>query len=472
VGQFDQQFVSDKGGVAWVKQVAASMDPGAVEWQIRGYQQAASKLTEVQKTLQNVKANLAATWTGDAAEQAQQSFQRSINHARATQETITGNVVPTLQGAKATQAAFIAEAAHLPDEKPVPSTNAIAAGFDWVTGQATDTELVESHNIQARSQAAQALNSLSDGYEKSASQLRQAASRTEGGWTGSSSTTGAFELGSVSSSSGNSAASRYSQRVRSGGTTTQTSAVTSPHGTISVVPNPRTMLAGASAGSSSSNSGAVTDTPIAGGSSSATNSEFVPVLIGSDAVESSGSRYNRGGLVSDEPGTNLRGDENMQQERPNSSQGVFDEMGFSDGQSTSGSSNSSNDSPLIEQRTGSGSGVLVEVEPSEISTAGGISQGTFGLGVGGGKFRSSRYLSPSSYLDPVEADGSASFAPVRSAFEDATDALGNPVDMMTAARHRSVQDHDEEDDRGKRPPYLKEYEFWNSAQRVVPPVIQ
>lgn len=470
MGQFNQQLVSDKGGVAWVKHVAASMDPGAVEWQIRGYQQTASKLTEVQKTLQNVKANLAATWTGDAAEQAQQSFQRSINHARATQETITG-MVPTLQSAKATQAAFIAEAAHLPDEKPVPSTNAVAAGFDWVTGQATDTQLAESHNIQARSQAAQALNALSAGYENSASQLRQAASRTEGGWTASSSASGAFELGSMPSSSGNGAASRYSQRVGGSGNATQTSAVPSPHGTISVTSNPRTTLAGFSVDSSSSNSGAVTDMPIVGEPSSANTTEPVPVLIRSDMVETGGSTYNRGGVVSDAR-TNSLGDENLQQERPSSSQGVFDEMGFSDSQSTSGTDTGVDESLLIEQRTGSGSGVLVEGEPNETRTVGSMSRATFGLGAGEGEHRSSRYLPPSSYLDPVKADDPASLAPVRSAFEDATDALGNPVDMMTAGRRHSVQDHDEEDERGKRPPYLKEHEFWNSAQRVVPPVIQ
>jgi hypothetical protein len=151
---------------------------------------------------------------------------------------------------------------------------------------------------------------------------------------------------------------------------------------------------------------------------------------------------------------------------------VFDEMGFSDGQSTSGSGTGGGDSLLIEQRPGSGSGVLVEVEPSETRTVGSMSRGTFGLGAGAQESRSSRYLPPGSYLDPVEEGNSISLAPVRSAFEDATDALGNPVDMMTAGRHSSVQDHDEEDERGKRPPYLKEDAFWNSAQRIVPPVIQ
>jgi hypothetical protein len=45
---FNQQSVNDNGGVAWAKQVAQSMDPGAVESQVHAYQQAANKLAEAQ----------------------------------------------------------------------------------------------------------------------------------------------------------------------------------------------------------------------------------------------------------------------------------------------------------------------------------------------------------------------------------------------------------------------------------------
>lgn len=469
MGQFDQQSVSGKGGVAWVKQVAASMDPGLVEAQIQAYQQAVTKLAEVQKTLQNVKTNLAATWTGDAAEQAQQSFQQSINHAQATQETISGMVVPTLQSAKATQATFVAEAAELPDEQPVPSTSAVESGFDWITGQATGTQLAQAQNIRARSQAAQALNALSDGYEHAASRLTQATGRTEGGWTGSSST-GAFDLGSMSSSSGNGAASRYSQRFGGSGSTGRTSAAASPSRSVSVGPNPRTTLASTSVSSSPSNSGTVTDLPTVEGTSAATAIAPVLTLIEADQAASTagGSQYNRRGVVLNEPGTEgsnstgLVSNEDLDQERSSFIPGVFDETGFGDGQTTD---ELRNDGLLVEQRAGSRGGILGEGELTEIGIVGGADQRFSRVSV-----RDSN-SAPGSYLDPVEEADSAPLSQVRSAFEDATDAWGNPVDMMTAGRRRSV-DRDQDDERGKRPKYLKEHEFWNSEQRIVPPVIE
>jgi hypothetical protein len=62
---------------------------------------------------------------------------------------------------------------------------------------------------------------------------------------------------------------------------------------------------------------------------------------------------------------------------------------------------------------------------------------------------------------------------VASAYEGATDAEGNPLHMMGGAGRRGVNRDDEEDERGERPGYLKEDpEWWQSAQRVAPPVVE
>jgi hypothetical protein len=57
-------------------------------------------------------------------------------------------------------------------------------------------------------------------------------------------------------------------------------------------------------------------------------------------------------------------------------------------------------------------------------------------------------------------------------YEDATDAQGNKLNLLTPARRSGSQVEDDEDERGKRSPHLKEDESWDSAQRIVPPVIR
>jgi hypothetical protein len=99
--------------------------------------------------------------------------------------------------------------------------------------------------------------------------------------------------------------------------------------------------------------------------------------------------------------------------------------------------------------------------------------GNMGRGMGMGA--DDEDLGPSRYsrgrFFDEEDDDSGSLSPVRSVYESATDADGNRVNMMGPGR-RGVQEDDEEDERGKRPSYLKEDEFWKNAQRIVPPVIQ
>jgi len=163
-----------------------------------------------------------------------------------------------------------------------------------------------------------------------------------------------------------------------------------------------------------------------------------------------------------------------------SGSGVFGETGFSDGDGLSGgtgsglrssSSTSTGDgSSLVEdaaQPTGAdvGEDATGESEGMMAPSAGG-----FG-GAGGEELGPSRY-SRGQFLggDEIDDPGQDLNGRVRSVYEGATDAQGNPLEMMGPGRRNGERDEDEE--RGKRPAYLKEEEFWNSAQRIVPPVIE
>jgi len=491
VGGFNQQSVENNGGVAWAKQVAQSLDPGAIESQVQAYQQAVSKLADVQTTLQNVKNNLAATWTGDAADQAQQSFQASINHAQTTQETITGTVIPALQSAKAAQHTYIEAMAKVPDEKPVPSTNMVESGWDFVTGQATPTQQVQAHNIGARYQSAEALNTLSTSYDTSASQLNQV-SPDQDSFTENPNDS-AFNLGSVSSSSGDGAASGYRQSVSGGGTTTRSGYVPDPTGTINSGPGPRAASAAPSSSSSSvSGPGSVWtsgSTVTAGAGPTTSNGAGAGAAgdaTGPVRTSTGGGGYGGIGVITDEPvegsgntfGGNGLGEENPGAGRSGSGSGVFDETGTGDGQLTggtgtgqrSGGTSSNDGSSLVDDETepvGSGAGTG---EATESATGGGMGGGAGGLGAGEEDLGSSRY-SRGRYFDTEENDSPA-LSRVRSVYEDATDAAGNKLNMMAPERPGTAQGDDEEDERGKRPSYLKEDEFWNTARRIVPPVIE
>ncbi|HWG27470.1 WXG100 family type VII secretion target, partial [Actinospica sp.] len=241
---FNQQAVNDNGGVAWAKQVAQTMDPGAIDSQIQGYQSAISSLANVQSTLQNVKNNLASSWSGDAADQAQQSFQTSLNHVQLTQETISQAVIPALQGAKAAQQQYVSTVSSVPDEQPVPQNSVIDDVGSWF-GAETPAQKAQNHNTAVRTQTAEALNTLSDSYESSASKLNAVGGSQE--TLHSTSDAGAYSLGSVSSSSGDGAASSYSSRVNGGGATgTAGYSPSSPNGTVNPGSNPSTTLAGTS----------------------------------------------------------------------------------------------------------------------------------------------------------------------------------------------------------------------------------
>jgi len=486
---FNQQTVNDNGGVVWAKQAAQSMDPGAVESQVQAYQQAAIKLAEVQTALQNVKNNLASTWTGDAAEQALKSIQQSIDHAHTTQETITQAIIPPLQNVKVTQVAFMAEMALVPDEKPVPSTNAIEGGFDWATGQATPTQQAQAHNIQARYQAAELLNSLSESYDNSTNQLLAVGARTEGHLHTSSSTS-AFDLGPVSSSSGDGAASGYSQQVSGGGATRTAGYAAGSTVTVASGSSTRVVSSPASATSMPSGSGSIL--PIGSTVTAGTTALLSPGpgstwdATGSGATSTApGSSSYSGGVITDElPGSGASGsgggslgNENVGKGRASSGNSVSDET--SDGELNGGrgtgqhGNTSNNDSNTLgDESEGTNNGLIEDGQASETEMAGGTGQGMGVLGVGEEGYGTSQYSRRARYLGEIEESERTSLSPVRSVYEDATDAQGNRVNMMAPGRRGSAHDDDEEDERGQRPSYLKEDEFWSNAQRIVPPVIQ
>lgn len=481
MGQFNQQSVADNGGVAWAKQVAQSMDPGAIDGQIQSYRSAVASLAHIQTTLQKVKNNLASTWEGDAAEQAQQALQQSISHAQKTQETITELIIPPLNDAKTAQIDFRTAVAAIPDEKPVPSTNFVESGWDAVTGQATPTQQVQAHNTQARYKTAQALNTLSDTYETSTNQLA-AAGGQQSKFTKPPNTS-AFDLGPVSSSSGNGAASGYSQNVRGSGATTTAGYLSTPHRNVSAGSNPRT--AGSPTAKPMTSAGVITDPVTTLSGTTATAPTIGPVgSTDSTSTGTGNSWYSTGGVVTDIPtgggGTGFGGkgpgEENLGKGNGAGS-GGFGET--SDGELTGGTgtgprgaTSSNNGSSFGDgegERVGGARGASEGSESSETGMSN--ATGVGGAGAGEENLGSSRY-SRGRYFDEVEQDEARPLASsVRSVYEEATDMQGNKLNLLAPGGRGAARD-DEQDERGKRPSYVKEDESWNNAQRIVPPVIQ
>jgi hypothetical protein len=485
---FNQQSVNGNGGVAWAKQVGDSMDPGAIESQIQGYQNAVTSLSQVQTTLQNVKNNLAASWTGAAAEQAQQSFQGSIDHTQLVQDTITQTVVPALQSAKSAQQTYMASVAKVPNEQTVPS-NSFVDDVGSFFGVESPAQKAEAHNTTVRTQAADALNTLSDSYESSASKLALAGGGEQGTFTQTN--TSAFNLGTVPSSSGDGAATSYGEGISSGTYASRSEYTASPSGSVTPAPDPKTTLSGTG---DTGGGGTITEPPPSqvGTTQSPNPSPFDPYPIwGSTGPVESDPGYGGGsGLITDEPGGGPGdgvgsgglgdGDYDGGSGKLGGNGGVFDETGMGDGELTGGTGTGLRNGMSNTDGTGlggdgdtvGGSGGMAEGEGGEsVMGGGGMGRGMGGgLGSGDEELASSKY-SRGRYIGVTEEDDNPSLSPVRSAFEDATDADGNKVDMMGSGRSGASGD-DEEDERGKRPSYLKEDEFWKNAQRIVPPVIQ
>ena len=485
MGGFNQQSVNSNGGVAWAKQVAETMNTTALDDQIASYQAAARQLQKVQETLQNVKNNLAASWTGDAADQAQASFQSSVDQAVQAHDTIQA-VVPPLQSAKAAQAEFVSTMHGIQSEKTVPSNSVTDEASNFFFGTPLPSQVAETHNTTVRTQTADALNKLSTSYEQSASEMHLATSTspTDPG-TGDGS---AARIPATGTGSGDGLASSYSERT-GGGETFKAGYVSTP------------------------GSGGTTAGPVGGTSPTVTSSspEVVPVGIPTetnpfpvDGETETGSAVGGGAeLITDENfdgggggggaelitgenleggggggGENLTGSALAEEEgggRYNSKAGVFDENGFSDGELTGGSGTGTRIRSMSgtgeDEEYGSRSGVIGEEGESPESMGGMRGRGGMGGGSGEDEELSSSKYSRGRYFDDDLEEGARPSRPsVRSAFDDATDSEGNPVNMAGGRRGSAAED--EEEERGKRPKYLTEDEFWGNSQRVVPPVIQ
>jgi uncharacterized protein YukE len=458
------------------------MDPGAIDSQIQAYRSATSTLSSLQTTLQNVKNNLASSWSGDAADQAQQSFQASVNHAQLVQDTINQSVIPPLQSAKAAQQTFVTTMAHIPDEQTVPS-NSWVDDVEGFFGSQTPAQKAQAHNTAARTQAADAINTLSDSYESSASSLSDV-NNYEGTITPTGGG-GAYNLGPIGgSSTGDGAASSYSQNIKGGGATTKAGYVPSTStGKAGTVSDPGTGLSGTH--------GSTTTTPVAdpvwgtAPTSTTTTPEPDPVWGGDpEPIDSSTENsYNKSGLITDDPedGTgsdlgNSLGDESLSESGASSGGGIFNDADTSDGELTGGAgsglrgdTSTGDGSSLVGDSEGASSSGVIERDTAETGMGGGGMGRGMGMGSEDEELGSSRYSRGRFFEE--EDDDSSSLSPVRSVYENATDAEGNKVNMMAPGR-RGVQEDDEEDERGKRLSYLKEDEFWKNAQRIVPPVIQ
>ena len=467
MGGFNQQSVDSNGGVAWAKQVANNMETDALDQQIQSYQQAASQLQKVQATLQNVKNNLAASWTGDAADQAQSSFQSSIDQAVQAHDTIQA-VVPPLQNAKSAQVEFVNTMKSIQSEKSVPSNSVGDEASHFFFGTPLPSQVAQTHNTAVRTETANALNKLSSSYEQSAGEMHIAVSG--GGDPGS--TGGTYDPGVTGGSSGNGLAGGYGQRVGGGGTVeagfvptpgngTSTATIGSPSPTVTASANPDPIPVPVA-------------TPGEGEPFPAEpEPELSPVGGGAELITDE--------LGGSKPSGNMAGDSlDEENRRYNSKAGVFDEEGFSDGELTGGRGTGT--------KLRSGAGGMEEEEGSGRSSRGGVFgeeevENPEAMGMGGGRGGggrggmggeseeelSSKYSRGRYFDGELEEGERPTRAPVRSAFENATDGEGNKVNMTG---RRGNAGEDEEEERGTRPKYLTEDEFWGNAQRVVPPVIQ
>jgi uncharacterized protein YukE len=471
MGGFSEQSVNSNGGVAWAKQVAENMDPSAIDAQIQSYQQAAGQLQKVQTTLQNVKNNLAASWTGDASTQAQTSFQASIDHSVQTQETINQTVIPPLQNAKSAQVEFVNTMQGIQSEKTVPSNSISDEASNFFFGTPLPSQVAEAHNTAVRTETANALNKLSTSYDQSASEMTKG---VNGGSTGPEGSGPSYSTGTISGTSGDGLAGAYGETV-GGGATTKAGYVPAPEG-----PHP-----GATIGDPSPTpTPTPTPDPFGGppGGPAPVTDPF-PVEPTPDPAPVGGGA----GLITDEPtggggtgeGEGVLGDGLGEDGGGGfgSGSGVFGENGFSDGQLTGGTGTGAKVGSMSGSDgdgAGESSGGAVIGGDGESPESMGAMGGRGGMGGGGSdeELASSSTYSRGRYFDgDPDEDQRPSVSSVRSAFEDATDGDGNKVNMM-GGRRGSARDEDEEEERGKRPAYLKEDEFWNNAQRIVPPVIQ
>jgi uncharacterized protein YukE len=501
--RFDQSTVQQYGGVAWAKQQIDQLWPTAIDGQIQGYNQVKASLNQIVDTLNTANASLQASWSGDASTAASQTFTDTSNHASNVVTTVD-NTITQLQNAHTAATNAKNAIKSVPNEVPVPNGGffgGISNAFSDVFTGTDPTKQAEQHNTTARNQAADVLNKLSASYETSASNMTSIASGDQGsGFTPSTPpSTGAFNLGGGSYGGGSGAAAGYTRDFASstGGTATPAGVGSVKNG---VFEDPHTSLQ-----SATTLPPPATTTPIEtvgpGGTSTSTPFQPVPTNLGSGLTEPPTENGKTGPLTEE----HLLGEGLGEEGRTGGTSklgasNVFGEDGFGSepGGGTARRGSSLGTGALrAEGEPGGGaaggSGGVAGDEQAGMRTGMGA-RGAGGAGSEGEQLGSSKYSrgrffggdEPSEvseiWTQPSvggnesllikDGKSGSNVGRVRSAYDGATDAEGNPLHMMRGAGSRGGS-HDEDDERGERPGYLKEDpEWWQSAQKVAPPVVE
>jgi len=489
--QFNHDTVQQYGGVAWAKEQAKQLDPVAIEDQIRGYANVKTSLNQIVDTLNTANASIQSSWSGSAATAAAQTFTDTSNHAQNVVTTVN-NTITQLQTAKTAATNAKAAMAAVPDEKPVPSGGL----FSGVTNTVSDiftgtdpTQQAQQHNTAARTQAADVLNTLSNSYDTAANNMTSIAgtgTADTGFQPSNPPSTGGFNLGSGSYGSGSGAARNYSSSTSSVSSKSRSSSTGGV--TNGVFEDGHTSLQSATTLPAPSN----TTSPIEPTNLGTTTTTPTPVPIfgglGGDLSEPS-PQTSKTGAANEE---NLFGNGAEEGQSGGKSKlgssNVFDEEGFGN-ESGSGAgrrASSVGAGAAAGEEAGGGAG---QQSGMQHGGGGGRGGGSAEEELGSSKYSRGRFFDgeePGSGRDEwvqpavggdesllVKGGGRGSgTGRVTSAYEGATDADGNPLHMLRGVS-RPGGNSDEEDERGERPGYLKEDpEWWQSAQRVAPPVVE
>lgn len=498
--RFDHNTVQQYGGVAWAKQQVSMLQPSAIDGQIQGYNQVKSSLTQIIDTLNNANSSLQSSWSGDAATAASQTFTDTSNHAQNVVSTVD-NTITQLQTART--AAVNAQAAmkNVPNEVPVPNGGFFGSISNAVSDVFTGTDprqQAEQHNTAARTQAADVLNTLSESYDTSANNMNSIANTgTHDGGFQPTTPPGGFNLGSGSYGGGSGAAGGYARTFsNSAGGAATPAGVGSVKG--GVFEDPHTSLQSAMPFPESSTIAPIS-TENFGTPPSSVPTEPIFNNLGGGPIEAPVEENTLsplsvteedplgegpGGLAGGKSGlgsSNVFGEEGFGTESGSTPRRANLGTGALDGEGTPGSGGSA---------AGEG-GASANEEQTRMQPGGG-SRGAGGMSeeeLGSSKYSRGRYFGgdepgtiSEEWIQPsiggneslLVKDGKpgSGTGRVRSAYDGATDAEGNPLNMMRGAAARSGS-RDEDDERGERPGYLKEDpEWWQSAQKVAPPVVE
>lgn len=493
--QFDQSSIHQYGGVEWAKQQIEALDPSAIQSQIDGYNKVNTSLNQIVQTLNTSNASLQSAWQGDAATAATQSFSETSNHTQNVVTTVT-NTISQLNQAKAAAQTAQASMANVPNEKPVPAGNWFTDGVSDIFTGTDPVQQAQQHNNAARTQAADVLNQLSNSYDSAATNLTSISGSQDGGFTPTGPTAtapGSYNLGAGSYGGGTGAARGYDSSTgtaRAGSVPTAktpTGGITNGvfednHTTLQGVstPPPETVI-GPETGPTTNPIGTPTDPIFGGGPFSEP--------IGKSGIGGGGEP---GGMFGD---GGAEGPNNLSGRSKLGSSNVFGEEGFGEGGSTAGRTSGLGGSPAAEGE-GVGAGAAGEGQgQSGMRGAGGGRRGAGGGAgdeeeLGSSKYSRGRYFGGEEsgsgrdeWVQPsVGGDESlivrngprgSGTGRVTSAYDGATDADGNPLGRRMGFGGRRGAGSDEDEERGERPDYLKEDpEWWKSAQKVAPPVIE